>query len=79
MDAGAGQRYLTDYYATSLNGLNIVIAFTKQVSNGDNVGPACAGKLVMPGATERNCLEVDLATYVAHLDQIVGTFTALND
>ncbi len=77
-DAGMHQRYFNDYYATTLNGLNIVIAFEKQLTVGDVIGDGkCAGMLVLPGSTENPCLEVNTDAYAAHLDQIVGTFKTL--
>ncbi len=77
-DAGMSQRYFNDYYATVVDGQNVVIAFEKHLVVGDVIGDGkCAGTLVLPTSTEKPCLVVDPVAYAAHLDQIVGTFTKL--
>ena len=77
-DAGMSQRYFSDYYATVVNGQNVVIAFEKHLVVGDVIGDgACKGMLVLPTSTEKPCLEVKPEAYQAHLDQIVNTFQVL--
>lgn len=77
-DAGMSQRYFSDYYATVMNGQNVVIGFEKHLVVGDVIGDgACKGMLVLPGSTEKPCLEVKPDAYQAHLDQIVNTFQVL--
>jgi len=73
-DAGAGQRYETDYYAATVNGAVVLITFSKHLSVGDNFeDPACHGQLVVAVGT--SCKPVDIGIYNASLDQIIGTFT----
>lgn len=73
-EGAAGQRYLTDYYATEHKGTIVLITFSKQFTNGDNFeDEACHGKLVV--ASGNTCTPVDVGVYNATLDQVVGTFT----
>lgn len=75
-DAGAGQRGLTDFYAVEHKGTIVLIAFSKQFTNGDNFeDESCHGKLVV--ASGATCVPVDVGVYNATLDQIVGTFKKL--
>jgi len=72
-DAGAGQRYETDYYAATVNGAVVLITFSKHLTVGDNFeDPACHGQLVVASGT--TCKPVDIGIYNASLDQIIGTF-----
>ena len=76
--AATSHRYLTDYYATVVDGQNVVLSFEKVLVVGDVIGDGkCAGMLVLPTSTEKPCLVVDPVAYAAHLDQIVGTFKSL--
>ncbi|HVM90598.1 MAG TPA: hypothetical protein VMU11_01740 [Verrucomicrobiae bacterium] len=73
-DAGAGQRYETDYYVGGLNGQVVLLTFSKHLSVGDNYDdPACHGQLVTNIGNA--CKPVDLGVYNAALDQIVKTYT----
>lgn len=73
-DAGAGQRYETDYYVGGLNGQIVVLTFSKHLSVGDNFDdPTCHGQLVTSSGT--TCKPVDMGVYSAALDQIVKTYT----
>lgn len=73
-DAGAGQRYETDYYLGGLNGRIVLITFSKHLSVGDNFDdPSCHGQLVT--SIGSSCKPVDLGVYNAALDQIMGTYT----
>jgi len=73
-DAGAGQRYETDYYVGGLNGSVVLLTFSKHLTVGDNFDdPACHGQLVVSSGT--TCKPVDLGVYNAALDQIVKTYT----
>jgi hypothetical protein len=76
--AATSHRYLMDFYATVVDGQNVVISFDKVLVVGDVIGDGkCAGTLVLPTSTEKPCLVVDPVAYSAHLDQIVGTFKTL--
>jgi hypothetical protein len=76
--AATSHRYLTDYYATVVDGQNVVISFEKVLVVGDVIGDGkCTGVLVLPSSTENPCLVVDPTAYASHLDQIVGTFKKL--
>jgi hypothetical protein len=73
-DAGAGQRYETDYYVATLDGHLVLITFSKHLSLGDNFDdPACHGSLVVTIGT--TCKPVDIGIYNAVLDEIIGTYT----
>ena len=70
---GAGQVYFTDYLLGKIDGPNILITFTKHLSNGSLIDDTtCRGELILPGST---CSIVEENVYDAHIDQIMGTFT----
>jgi hypothetical protein len=72
-DAGAGQRYETDYYTGGLNGRILLFTFSKHLTVGDNFdNVACHGQLVVASGT--SCTPVDLGIYNAALDQIMKTY-----
>lgn len=73
MDAGAGQRLLTDSFTTPRVDKIVRISFTKRLSLGDMFDDdKCHGNLVFSsGAT---CTIFDEALYRAHLNQVVSTY-----
>jgi|GEM_PF-1982671 len=73
MDAGAGQRLLTDSYTFPRIDKIVRVAFTKRLALGDLFDDErCHGNLVISSGT--TCTVFDEALYRAHLDQIMKTY-----
>ncbi len=75
-DGFTGHIGYEDNYLVQLNGQWVLFSFEKTVTNGSMYDaeqyPACQGKYVTSP-----CVEFNETDYLAHLDQIVGTFKKL--
>lgn len=74
IEPGMNQQYWTDYYLTEIGKTKVVVAFQKHTSNGDVYeDERCHGKYIIENGGE-TCTGFVASEYMAHLDQIMGTF-----